>query len=45
MKSDFLTDLKFNKKILLTGAGYTKDFGGYLAIEMWSFIFNNRELG
>lgn len=27
--------------ILLTGAGFTKNFGGFLADEMWSHIFNN----
>jgi SIR2-like domain len=26
--------------ILLTGAGFSKPFGGYLASEMWSIIFN-----
>jgi hypothetical protein len=44
MKSGSLADIKFNKKVLLTGAGFTKDFGGYLAGEMWSFIFNSRSL-
>lgn len=27
--------------ILLTGAGFTKNFGGYLGNEMWAKIFNN----
>lgn len=27
--------------ILLTGAGFTKNFGGFLAKEMWGKIFNN----
>lgn len=27
--------------ILLTGAGFTRNFGGFLAREMWSKIFNN----
>lgn len=27
--------------ILLTGAGFTKNFGGFLADEMWAIIFNN----
>lgn len=27
--------------ILLTGAGFTKNFGGFLAEEMWAHIFNN----
>src|SRR4051812_41503212 len=26
--------------ILLTGAGFSKPYGGYLASEMWSIIFN-----
>jgi len=28
--------------ILLTGAGFTNDFGGYLAKDMWSEIFNQK---
>lgn len=32
---------KTANNILLTGAGFTKDFGGFLAEEMWSKIFNN----
>lgn len=28
------------KQILLTGAGFSKPFGGYLASEMWAAIFN-----
>lgn len=32
---------EFNQHILLTGAGFTKNFGGLLAKEMWSKIFNN----
>jgi hypothetical protein len=27
-------------RILLTGAGFSKPFGGYLASEMWAIIFN-----
>lgn len=38
------TDLSISKKVLLTGAGFTKDFGGFLATEMWDFIFNNPSL-
>ncbi|MDD2901402.1 MAG: SIR2 family protein [Syntrophales bacterium] len=33
---------KATKTILLTGAGFTKNFGGFLAKEMWSKIFNHR---
>lgn len=29
------------KPVLLTGAGFTKDIGGYLAQEMWAQIFNS----
>lgn len=36
--------MNFSKKILFTGAGFTADFGGYLATEMWSKIFNNENL-
>jgi len=32
------------ENVLLTGAGFTKDFGGYLAGEMWSVIFNRTEI-
>ncbi|MFC1647721.1 SIR2 family protein [Patescibacteria group bacterium] len=32
--------MKISKNILLTGAGFTKNFGGSLATEMWSNIFN-----
>ena len=34
----------FCHNILLTGAGFTKNFGGLLAKEMWSKIFNNSRL-
>ena len=33
-------NFKSSKNILLTGAGFTKNFGAYLASEMWSEIFN-----
>jgi hypothetical protein len=29
------------ENVLFTGAGFTKNFGGFLAKEMWSKIFNN----
>ena len=32
------------KNVLLTGAGFTKDFGGYLGGEMWSAILNQKEI-
>jgi len=28
---------------MLTGAGFTETFGGYLATEMWAAIFNQPE--
>lgn len=31
----------YSENILFTGAGFTKNFGGLLAKEMWSKIFNN----
>ena len=30
--------------VLLTGAGFTKSFGGYLASEMWATILNQPEV-
>ena len=30
--------------VLLTGAGFTKSFGGYLASEMWAAILNQPEI-
>jgi len=35
---------EFARHILFTGAGFTKNFGGLLANEMWSKIFNNRRV-
>ncbi|MCE9585629.1 SIR2 family protein [Candidatus Nomurabacteria bacterium] len=35
-----MPDIKKNL-MLLTGAGFTRNFGGFLAREMWSKIFNN----
>ncbi|RCV65873.1 hypothetical protein C5S53_01545 [Methanophagales archaeon] len=32
------------KHILLTGAGFTKNFGAPLAIEMWATIFNHKKI-
>lgn len=29
------------EQVLLTGAGFSKPFGGYLAGEMWAVLFNN----
>jgi hypothetical protein len=33
------------RQVLLTGAGFSKDFGGYLSLEMWSVIFSQPEIG
>ncbi len=33
--------IEINRQILLTGAGFTKNFGGFLASEMWAQIFNS----
>ena len=35
---------KPTKNVLLTGAGFTRDFGGYLASEMWAVIFRQAEV-
>jgi hypothetical protein len=35
---------EINKFVLLTGAGFTRDFGGFLANEMWALIFNSPTL-
>ena len=37
--------INYKKTILLTGAGFSKNFGGYLAKEIWSKIFNDSKLG
>jgi SIR2-like domain len=34
----------FCETILLTGAGYTRNFGGFLADEMWAQIFNDPDV-
>lgn len=36
--------IAFGNVLLLTGAGFTANFGGFLAREMWSWIFNNPKL-
>jgi hypothetical protein len=36
--------MNLSKYILFTGAGFTKNFGGLLAKEMWSKIFNNTDI-
>ncbi len=32
------------KTVLLTGAGFTKNFGGFLGSEMWAIILNQKEV-
>lgn len=36
--------MDFSHIILFTGAGFTANFNGFLAREMWSWIFNNPKL-
>lgn len=36
--------IQSSKNILLTGAGFTKNFGGLLASEMWAEIFNHEKI-
>jgi hypothetical protein len=38
------TGYKFGKTVLLLGAGFTKNFGGLLADEMWAEIFNHNKV-
>jgi hypothetical protein len=33
-----------NHRYLLTGAGFTKNFGGFLSQEMWARVFNAPEI-
>ena len=35
---------EFARNVLFTGAGFTKNFGGLLAKEMWSQISNNTKV-
>lgn len=37
-------DIKTSKVLFLTGAGFTKNFGGFLATEMWAQIFNDTRI-
>lgn len=37
-------EFKSHKLILLTGAGFTKNFGGFTGSEMWFQIFNDPEI-
>lgn len=35
---------QISKTVLMTAAGYTKNFGGFLADQMWAKIFNHKEV-
>lgn len=39
-----MLSFKSHNLILLTGAGFTKNFGGFLGSEMWAQIFNEPEI-
>jgi hypothetical protein len=41
---DVLRDVEVQENILLAGAGFTRDFGGFLAEEMWTLIYNHPEV-
>lgn len=41
---DNTTNIQSSENVLLTGAGFTKNFGGLLASEMWAMIFNHRKV-
>jgi SIR2-like domain len=41
---DYQQIMRFARTILLTGAGFTKSFGGFLASEMWAKIFNQSQV-
>ena len=41
----YLGNFEINKFVLLTSAGFTYHFGGFLAKEMWALIFNNPDIG
>lgn len=36
--------MQIRKTVLLTGAGFTRNFGGFLANEMWDSIFNHEQV-
>jgi hypothetical protein len=35
---------QISNTVLMTGAGYTKNFGGFLAEDMWEKIFNHKDV-
>ncbi|HII92969.1 MAG TPA: hypothetical protein HA262_12645 [Methanosarcina sp.] len=38
------SEYELSEYVLLLGAGFTKNFGGLLAEEMWTHIFNHEEI-
>jgi hypothetical protein len=36
--------MQIREPILLTGAGFTRNFGGFLANQMWDKIFNREQV-
>ena len=44
MKILIMNSIQSKNLILLTGAGFTKNFGGFLGDEMWAQIFNDAEI-
>ena len=34
--------MQIREPVLLTGAGFTRNFGGFLANQMWDKVFNPR---
>ena len=42
--SNQITGSNISKNVLLLGAGFTKNFDGLLADEMWAEIFNHKEI-
>ena len=36
--------MQIREPVLLTGAGFTRNFGGFLANQMWDKIFNHEQV-
>src|SRR5437868_2864969 len=34
----------FNRRLLLTGAGFSRNWGGYLSSELWSLVLGNPKI-
>src|SRR5215467_12139898 len=41
---EITVSFRMREPVLLTGAGFTANFGGFLASEMWSRLFNHQEI-